>query len=154
MLHKCPRCKSEWDELKFFQPPVRICLVCYAMIPENRGLNIVQLRAKAQGSLNARHYTARKRNQVARQSLVIGLDSQLPSDIMSAGRNYIPPEMVYPDCCEGLGSSCTSPNTWMPGDTPITIHRLIDGDPDTSPTFVCANCCAELEARKEARRPT
>lgn len=49
----CPRCKRELS-MDFFQHPVRMCMVCYAMNPGNEGLDLVQLKDKASKSRFAR----------------------------------------------------------------------------------------------------
>jgi hypothetical protein len=60
----CSRCKKHM-ELKWFQDPVAICLVCYSFEPYNRAIanNLAELKFKAANSVNAK---ARRRREGAR----------------------------------------------------------------------------------------
>ena len=63
----CPRCRKEVD-VRLFQPPVSICMVCYATTQGNAGLSLLQLKEKAVRSYRAN----RRRNLERRRDLLEG----------------------------------------------------------------------------------
>lgn len=65
VLPICPRCRLEIP-LKWSLEPVTICMPCYSLIPENRGLSASELREKASRSTYARRRMTRTRNKLER----------------------------------------------------------------------------------------
>jgi hypothetical protein len=65
MTRRCPRCK-EYIPSDLYEEPVSICLVCYARIPSNAGLTLIELREKAHKSFPAMR---RKKKEDARELL-------------------------------------------------------------------------------------
>lgn len=56
----CPRCRLEVP-VKWQLHPVRLCLPCYALIPENEGLGYYELRDKAEHSRYASREVRKQR---------------------------------------------------------------------------------------------
>jgi len=61
----CPRCRKDVDR-KLYQPPVSICMVCYATTEGNEGLTLLQLKEKAIKSYRAN----RRKNLEKRRNLL------------------------------------------------------------------------------------
>lgn len=100
-VKRCLRCKR-YLEKELFQPPVRICLVCYSRIPDNQGLSLEELKQKAAKSRWARSVTGKQEWQRSYKELAAGtpvkihLDLDLIEDSLS---DYIP-NAINCDMCK------------------------------------------------------
>src|SRR5437762_6113882 len=52
-MQRCTRCGTNWPD-EYFEPPLTLCLPCYAAIQANVGLGEQELREKARKSRAAR----------------------------------------------------------------------------------------------------
>ncbi len=144
-MPRCTRCSHSFPD-EFFEPPLSLCLPCYAAVPANIGLSEEQLRDKARKSRAARR---RGEEPFARRASQIKNIGQFFKMLDKSSKYRSDLHTKHKSAIEQLESSDSSMPSWMPSCDNCggkdSVHR-IEGQVNSEgkDLLLCKNCSETL----------
>jgi hypothetical protein len=128
---QCPRCKDHLDD-RFFQEPVKLCMVCYGQNPGNDAirLSLPALRAKARRS----RFAKVRSNRQDRDLILAALDESAASLQAFQVVNSTPGDQ-FMATCDGPCRMLLSTDVLKPNNRKVPGAR-----PNLDTPFLCDEC--------------